>query len=290
MKIIEESDRDGEACVLLCHVMRELDEPKAAADYGLKAVRLLPNSPDAHLAYAKALGQQMFSDMRSVGGMLIAMRRLGPFREALERVIELDSNDTEARSMLVFLNLAPKPIGDIDRAIAVAREVENRAPVSGKRLLAMCYQRQEETQRAKEILLEGIEEYPNAPGLRVSLADIYAEEMRFQAADEEYEAARRAGMGEEYYRSLYNQAKMRVQHEFEPERAIALLDEFIAGDPGGESMPRAAHGCWRKGNALEQLGHNQEALAAYEESLRRDPGFQQAEASLRKLKTRMQSG
>jgi tetratricopeptide (TPR) repeat protein len=284
LQIVEESDRDGEACVLLCEVFRELKEADTAVDYGLKAVRLLPNSAEAHLSYAKALALQIFSDMQSLGGMLAAMGRMGPFREALERVIELNPEDTDARTMLVFYNMAPKPMGDIDRAIELSYEVEKRDPVGGKRLLAACYHRKEETERAIALLVAGIEEYPNESGLHVSLADIYADEKRFDAADAEYEAARRGGKGEAYYRSLYGQARMRVQNEYEPERAIALLDAFIAGEPGGENMPSAAHACWRKGNALEQLGRKKEAREAYEEGLRRDPAFKLAEKALEGLK------
>ncbi|MCO6439053.1 MAG: tetratricopeptide repeat protein [Phycisphaerae bacterium] len=287
LRIIEDSDRDGEACVLLCDVLRELKEADAAADYGLKAVKLLPGSPQAHLAYAKALGAQMFADMQSIGGMFSAMKRIRPFKEALQHAIDLDPDDIEARTMLVFFNLAPKPIGDIDRAIETAREIESLDPVAGKRLLAMCYQRQEDTKRAKEILLAGIQESPQEPGLHASLADIYAEEKQFDAADAEYESARHGPRGDDYYRSLYNQARMRIQNKFEPERAIELLDQFIAGDPRGENMPTMAHANWRKGNALEQLGRDEEARAAYEESLRRDPEFKLARESLEGLEVRL---
>jgi tetratricopeptide (TPR) repeat protein len=284
LQVVEESDRDGEACVLLCDVSIELREAEAAVDYGLKAVQLLPDSAEAHLSYGKALGLQMFSDMQSIGGMLSAMARMGPFKEQLERVIELNPEDTEARTMLVFCFLAPRPMGNIDRAIGLSHEIEVRDPVSGKRLLAACYHRKNETERAIALLLAGLEEYPEEYGFHVSLADIYAEEKRFDAADAEYEAARRGEKGEAYFRSLYGQARMRIQNEFEPERAIELLDEFILADPEADNMPSAAHACWRKGNALEQLGRNQDAREAYEESLRREPGLKLAEKALAGLK------
>lgn len=283
LTIVEETDRDGEACVLLCDVHRELDEIDNAVDYGLKAVGLLPNSAPAHLAYAKALGAQLAADMKSIGGMLSAMGRVGNFKEVLARVIELDPEDTEARTLLVFTNLAPMPIGNIDRAIELSEEIEARDPVRGRQLLAVCYQRKKETDRAIALLRESIEKYPDERSLRVALAGIYAEDKRFEAADAEYEAARAGGEGEAYYSSLYGQARMRVRNEFEPERAIALLDEFIAAEPVGENMPSVAHACWRKGNALEQLGRKQDAEEAYEESLRHDPGLELAQKALKGL-------
>ena len=102
-------------------------------------------------------------------------------------------------------------------------------------------------------------------------------------ADAEYDAARRGEKGEVYYRSLYAQARMRIRNEFEPERAVVLLDEFIAGEPEGDTVPSVAHACWRKGNALEQLGRNEDAREAYGESLRREPDLKLAEKALADL-------
>ena len=141
-----------------------------------------------------------------------------------------------------------------------------------------------ETERAIALLLDGIKEYPEEYSFHVALADIHAEEKRFDAADAEYEAARRAEKGAAYYRSLYGQARMRIQNEFEPGRAVELLDEFIAGEPDGDNVQSVAHACWRKGNALEQLGRTQDAREAYEESLRREPGLKLSEKALDDLK------
>ena len=283
LQVIEESNRDGEACILLCDVSRELKELDAAVDYGLKAVKLLPDSAAAHLSYANALGAQIFNDMQSIGGMFSAMGRLGLFKGELERVIELDPEDTKARTMLAFYYLAPKPMGNVDTAIEVSHEIELRDPVRGKQLLASCYHRKKEIARAIALLQAGIEEYPEEYGFHVALAEIYAEEKRFDAADAEYEAGRRGEKDEAYYRSLYGQARMRIQNEFEPGRAVELLDEFIAGEPDGDNVQSVAHACWRKGNALEQLGRNQDAREAYQESLRRNPGLKLAEKALDNL-------
>ncbi len=283
LHIVEESDRDGEACILLSEVTRELKDVASAADYGLKAVELLPERAEAHLAYAKALGAQLAADMQSVSGMLSAVKQLGPFKTALGRVIELDPADTEARTMLVFSNLAPGPLGDMDRAIALSEEIEALDPVKGKQLLAMCRHRNKETDRAIALLEAGIVERPEEPSLHAALADILAEEKRFEAADAAYEAARRGDKGATYYRALYGQARMRILNKFEPARAVELLDEYIADEPDFDTMQTVAHACWRKGNALAQLGRTEDARAAYEESLRRDPDLELAKKSLAEL-------
>lgn len=284
LKVLEASERDGETCILLSDVARELKEPDAAVDYGLKATKLLPESAEAHFAYAKALSLRMFSNMQGVAGMLGAMAQVGHFKTALDRVIELDPDDVEARTMLVFYNMAPKPIGDIETAIEISREVEARDPVRGTQLLAACYHRKGETPRAIALLRAGIDEHPGQSGLHVTLADIYADKESFAEADAEYEAARSGQKNTDYYRSLYGQARMRIVNEFEPARAVELLDEFIADEPVGENLQSVAHACWRKGNALEQLGTPQDARDAYEQSLLRDPGLKLAEKALESLR------
>ncbi len=283
-QIIEDTEHDGEACMLLCDVSRELRDVKLAVDYGLKATSLLPESAEAHLSYAKALGLQMFSNMQGVGGMFSAMTQAGHLKNVLNRVIKLNPEDTEARTMLVYSNMAPRPFGNIDTAIELSREVELRDPVRGKQLLAACYTRNKETERAISLLLEAIAESPENSIFHLTLANIYAEQKRFEDADAEYEAARLGQKSDAHYRSLYGQARMRIQNKFEPDRAVELLVEFIADEPEGEEVPSLAHACWRKGNALEQLGKTKEARDAYEASLRREPGLELAIKSLEGLR------
>jgi tetratricopeptide (TPR) repeat protein len=283
LKIIETSDRDGEACILLCRVTRELKEVEQSLDYGLKAVELLPDSAEAHLWYAKAIGLELSMNVKSITGIFSAMKGIGLFKKEAQRVIELDPDDTEARMMLMFTNLAPKPIGNMDRAIRYAKEIETIDPMKGKHFLAICYHQNEETERAIELCKSGIAEFPQEGGFHVTLADIHVDRERFKEADAEYEAARRGEKDAMYYRSLYYQALMRVDHRFECARAVALLDEFIAGEPRFEGLPSIAYACLRKGNALELLERKQDARRAYEESLRHEPGFEPAREALDSL-------
>jgi tetratricopeptide (TPR) repeat protein len=205
------------------------------------------------------------------------------FKKEAQRVIELDPDDTEARMMLMFMNFAPKPIGNIDQAIQYAKEIETRDPVKGKQFLAICYNQNEETEKAIELCRNGIAEYPEARGFRVTLAGIYGDREQFKEADAEYEAARRGEKDAVFYRSLYYQALMRIKNQFEYTRAVKLLDEYIAGEPWFEGLPSVAQACLRKGNALELLERKGDAKKAYMESLRREPGFKSAQEALDSL-------
>lgn len=107
--------------------------------------------------------------------------------------------------------------------------------------------------------------------------------MQDTQADGESYIRQLSWIAQAYYRSLYGQARMRIQNEFEPGRAVELLDEFIADEPESDNMQSVAHACWRKGNAFEQLGRKQDAREAYEESLRRDPSLELAKWAIASL-------
>jgi tetratricopeptide (TPR) repeat protein len=283
--LLEEADEDGETCILLCEVTRRLEDSEAAVDYGLKAVELLPESAEAHVAYAQALGLQLMQSGQGLSAFASLLPRLDRLKEECATAIRLDPEDTEARTILASLHtFVPSFMGgDIDRAIELAQEVVERDPPAGKRLLALAYQRNEETERAVELLTRAIEEHPEERSLHVALAGIHVAEERFDEADRVYEAARAGERDELYYQALYGQARMRVDGEFELERAVELLDEFVAAEPEGEYMPSVARALWRKGRAHEGLGDVEAARAAYRECLRLEPELAEASKALEAL-------
>jgi len=249
-------------------------------DYGLKAVELLPDSASAHLAYAQAIGLQLQEGSRSLAGMLGAIKGVRRFKAEAERVIELDPTDTFARMMLVYTNLAPAPIGNIERALELAAEIVPHDEVLGTRLLVICHHKNDETEHAIELCREAIAKSPTEGAYRVALADIYVDEERFVEADAEYEAARLGEKDGEFYRSLYYQARWRIENDTDCERAVSLLEEYIAGDPDYEDLPRATSALWRKGRALQLLDRVDEARIAWQKSLELDPENQRSLDSL----------
>lgn len=276
-EILETSDRDGETCTLLARATTGLEEYDEAVDWGLKAIELRPESAEAHLAYATALGLQIAAEFDGIAGIFKAMGRLGRFKDELFRVIELDPDDTEARTMLAFYYMmAPAPIGDIDAAWERCEEIHALDPVAGTQMRAMCRYQMDEVEEAIGLCREGIATWPDEREIRATLAELLVEEERFEEADVEFAAARAGEADEVYWRALYGQARMRTEQDFELEEAVAMLDEYIAADPKGKQLRSAAHACWRRGLALEKLKRIDEARAAYEECLRRKPDHEQA--------------
>ena len=276
LELIETDARDGLSCVLLCEATRQLGELDEAVDYGLKATELLPDHPRAHLAYAQAIGAQLMAEIDTVMGILKAKPRLDRFLAELDRVIELDPEDTQARTLLAMYHMAPAPIGDLDRALEVCREIEVRDPVAGRRWQAVIHHRKGELDRAIELCLSGIEDFPPAREYQLTLAGVYADQGRFDEAQLAYEASRAGARDEVYYCALHDHARMLVEAKLEPEVAIGLLEEFIEARPTGDFVPSLGRAWWRKGMALEHAGRSQEARSAYERCLALEPGFEPA--------------
>ena len=286
VQLVNESERDGEACILLSEVARELEKADDAADFGLKAVELLPESAEAHLVYAQAIGAQMMSGGGGLAALASMTPRLKRMKEECTRVIELNSDDTEARTILAmtFLMLPRLMGGDQEKALELCREVEARDAIGGKQLLAMALYQTGAKDDAIELCRAALVEYPDERGFHVTLGGFHAEEKHFEEADAAYKAARAGDQDEHYYLALYMQARMRVENEFESTEAITMLEEFIAAEPEGEFIPSVAHALWRKGVAHELAGDRALAEGCYEESLRRDPGFDKAEGALAVLR------
>jgi tetratricopeptide (TPR) repeat protein len=288
LRTLEETDRDGEVCILLCDVTRELKEIDESTDYGLKATELLPESAAAHLAYAKSIGAQLMDTEGGVAAMLSKLGQLDRFKQECERVVELDDTDTAARTMLGFTYLmSPRLMGgDSEKALGYFRAVDTLAPLDGGQLLAFGLAQTDRVEEALELCAARLVEYPEERVFHVTRGGILARAERYDEADRAFEAARPDGgkPDEAYFRSLHGQASTWIQRGVELERAVALLDEFLAGArPETGGMPPPEDAWWRRGQALEALGRRDEANAAYRAGLEAAPDHRASREALEAL-------
>jgi tetratricopeptide (TPR) repeat protein len=288
LRTLEETDRDGEVCVLLCDVTRELKEIDESADYGLKAVELLPESAAAHLAYAKSIGAQLVATDGGMAAMLGKLGQLDRFKQECARVIEIDDNDTEARTMLGFTYLVSPSLmgGDPEKALEYFREVDGLDPLRGGQLLAFGLAHCGRTEDALDLCADRLAEYPEERNFHVARGGILARAERYEEADLAFEAARPNGAepDDAYFRSLHAQASTWIKREVKLDPAIALLDEFLAAErPKTKGMPRPEDAWWRRGQALEALGKPVEARSAYRAALDAEPDHRASREALEAL-------
>lgn len=280
--LLASSERDGEACLLASEACRELGQLEEAEDYGLKATRLLPEVGRAHYVYAQALAAKMLGGESQMAAMLL----LPKWKEELALAIELEPAHIEARvEQLVFYTYMPSLIGgDLERAAELCTELEDYDPARGKLWMAVVHQNMEEFERAAQLCEEGMRSFPENGMFACTLGSIYAEQERFDEADTSFEMAKQTGLGEEaYYRALIAQATMHVDHELDREKAVALMDAYLADHPDLPLMTPNSMVFFKKGQALQQLGRTDEARTAYEACLEVEPRYEEAAAALEEL-------
>jgi len=278
LEVIERGEHDGEACRWLAQLAVERQDVDEALDYGAKAVALLPESAPAHHAYASALAMQM---MR--GGMMAALKVLPRWKAVLERTLELDPADAGARQAQIGYYLFTPGLGDVERGLELARELETIDPVRGRVMQALAWRRKDEPERALELCRQGLMEHPEALELHLTLAGFLAEDERWEEAWAEFAAAREGPHEEAYYRSLHAEARARLEAGQGPERALELVQEYVQARPRGEWLPGPASARCLLGRALEALERPDEAREAYAQALRLDPASSEAADGLERL-------
>ncbi len=104
---VREQSTQAEATLLLTRICNDKQEWKDGVELGLQAVRLLPESSEAHYEYAVALRIKMSKVCR-----VRAMFGVTRYKELLRKAIELDPGNVAARAEEIgFLVNAPTIAG-----------------------------------------------------------------------------------------------------------------------------------------------------------------------------------
>ncbi|MBN2245366.1 MAG: tetratricopeptide repeat protein, partial [Candidatus Aminicenantes bacterium] len=82
--------------------------------------------------------------------------------------------------------------------------------------------------------------------------------------------------------SLFGAARSRIFGDFEVEKAIELLQQYLRLRPDASQSTQAAI-WWLSGKGYEQLDDTIKAIECYQKSLKIDPDFKRAEESLQQL-------
>jgi tetratricopeptide (TPR) repeat protein len=223
--------------------MRRSDTDEAIHHYE-KAVELDPTNASYHLELGGAYGAA--ASKASLMGKIGWARKC---RVALERAVELDPDNLDARNGLItFYRQAPGIVGGgIGKAYAQAEEVRKRDFRRGSLILGQLYAGERRFEEARNVFAGLAAAEPDAYLPHYILGRIAAES------------------GEQLA---------------EGERALRRCLELT---PARDEPPHAA-AHWRLGNIAEKRGDPAAARAAYETSLQLDPNFKQAADSLAKLK------
>jgi Tfp pilus assembly protein PilF len=281
---VEDSALEAQSLILLTRLSNGLEDYESGVRYGKKAVKLSPDSVDAHFQYAVALRTKM-----SKVSKVKAMFSLGTYKKELRTALELDPGNADARDEEIgFLVNAPGFAGgDVDQAWQRALELEEIDWRGGLRWQAEIQFLKKDDDAGMATLREMLEKDPEGTGTRFQLALRYQARAQYDEADREFEILQADDEPRLSKNALYQRARSRVMGEYEQEQAIAMLQDYLETMPNDpEGIPGKESAYWRMGNAYEQLGRTDEARRAYETSLGVKE-TEQARKSLRALdKTR----
>ena len=269
------------ALVLLTETCAAMGDYEDGIGYGKRAIKLLPNSSDAHYQYARALRVKL----RRVSRMR-AMFLAGDYKSALKKALALDPGNLEAQEEEIgFLVNAPGIAGgSLSKARQRIDELKAVDLAVALRLEAMAEFKQGNDKRGGELLRRVVELDPGNAEDRVRLAVWLQDLERFPDAGEHLGVALEDTNRIHVQLARYQLARSRILGRYDQANAIKLLREYIENLEGNpEDLPSESNAYWRLGNAYEQLEQKGKAHQAYTRAIELDAGNKQAKQALKKL-------
>jgi tetratricopeptide (TPR) repeat protein len=250
----------------------------AAIKAGESAVAALQQDSQAWFWLGRAYARQAMQ-----AGLLSKPKWAGKTRDAYEKSDALDEDNLDARYDLMQYYLAAPAFlgGDRAQAEAQARQMARRDPVMGKLADAFLAQNDEHPVVAEKLLREALAIDPARERVRLSLAMLLQGGERW----DDIGALWRDALARDADDALahYQLGRLAVFSGADLPAGLAHIERFIALGKAPEGITLgAAH--WRRGQLLEKLARREEAIAALEEAVRREPKLEQASADLERLR------
>jgi tetratricopeptide (TPR) repeat protein len=269
---------DAEAMYYLGRTALDLSDPDEAVSWLEKAVAKNDRSSLYHQWLASAYGAQA-----SAAGPMGAMSIASSVKREMERAVELDSANVEARVNLTqFYLQAPAMMGGgVDKAREQVAALMIRSPYQGRLADASVAENQKDTVAAERILRDLVTAFPDSSAPASRLALFYQNVKRYDDAfavlDDRLKRAPNDGL------ALYQMGRLGAVSGLKLDRAQAALERYITM-PHKRGTPTVAGAHWRLGMVREASGDAKTARAEYEMALQLDPKLAGAKASLEKLK------
>jgi tetratricopeptide (TPR) repeat protein len=241
--VAKSEPRNAQAPYYLGRLAMRARDADSAVKHFERAIALEPRNALYHLELGGAYGNKAQN-----AGLFGKASLAGKARNALEKAVEIDPRNIEARNGLVqFYSQAPALIGGgLDKAHAQADEIIKLDPARG----------------------------------RLVKAGLFAREKKFDDAFALYEDALRSAPDD--YMALYQIGRLAAESGQRLELGLEALQRCLAL-PTPAGSPGHAPANWRLGNIWEKKGDKASARAAYEAALAIDSTFENARNALQRL-------
>lgn len=269
---------DADAMLYLGRIAIEQSDGDSAVSWIEQAIK----KNDRSSSYYQWLGTA-YSIKATSAGPLGAMGVASSLKHAMERAVELDSANIEARvNLLQFYLQAPAMMGGgVDKAREQATAIMARDPYQGRLQNASIAENQKDTLDAEVLLRDAAATFPDSSAPATQLAIHYLNAKRYDDSFRVLEDRLRRSPNDGA--ALYQLGRVGAVSGKGLDRAQWALDQFLKM-PHKRGTPSIAAAHWRRGMILEAKGDRTKAKAEYEAALRLDPKLAGAKASLDKLK------
>jgi tetratricopeptide (TPR) repeat protein len=276
-EVLASDSANHEAHFYLGRIALQQERLDEAIDHLKEAVAIKEDSS----IYRTWLGRAYLAKLQTVSFFekgTLAGRAL----EQLEKAVKLDSTNVEARvSLAGYYANAPSIAGGSKKKAREQLEVVMQyEPVRGKAILASLLVKDEEYDRAIELLQECIAAEPDEVSHRYRLGMLYQQLQRYDETFEVFEEILRVDANDPG--ALYQLARTAVFAESNLDRGIECLQTYMTipvkpGNPGYD----AAH--WRLGMLYEHRGDLAEARDEYKAALELEPEEEKYREALKAL-------
>lgn len=274
---VDDQKTEAQASLLLCKLYTDQNNYEKALPYGKKAVELLPEVSDAHYFYAVAIRQKMSKNT------MFGMSHVGKYKKLLDQAIELDRNNLDAYEEKIgfLMNAPPIAGGSKEKAEALAKELLEINKERGLVQLWTVYESNPQPEKRAEVASELIALKPDNVRYQFFMGFSLQGQNKNKEAAQYFEGIYEQDQNE--LGALYQMARSRILGDFQLEKAIAYLDEYIE-KANEKTQPSIAAAHWRAGVAHEKLDQKDLARSRYQSALKADPKFSEAKKALKKLK------
>ena len=237
-----------------------------------RATQLAPQNAD----YQCTLGD-VYAEAAQKAGILSKFGLAKKCLAAFQRAAELDPASLRAhQSLFEYYRQAPGLAGGgTDKAEAEAAILVKLNPIRGHTAFVTLYVADKKYELARPHAAELKKLDPNL-GRQVT-ASLLVAEQKFDAAFAEFDTALQAVPDD--YATLYQLGKLSATSGKSLDRGLLALRRCLELTPG-KNDPTHAAAHWRLGNILEKKADKPGARAAYEASLKAQPGFKRAAEAL----------
>lgn len=269
---------DADAMLYLGRIAIEQSDGDSAVSWIEQAIR----KNDRNSTYYQWLGSAYSLKVMSANP-LVRMNLGSSLKHAMERAVELDATNVEARiNLLQFYLQAPAMMGGgVDKAREQAAAIMARDPYQGRLQNVSIAENQGDTLDAEVLLRDASATFPDSSAPATRMAIHYFNAKRYDDAFRVLEDRLRRSPADAA--ALYQLGRVGAVSGAKLDRAQWALERFLQM-PHKRGTPSIASAHWRMGMIFEAKGDRTRARAEYETAVRLDPKLAGAQASLDKLK------